>query len=134
MNKYSGFAGLVEIGRTIDNRALDTIKERTGVELSVYMGNECVATTFMNETENNGADGAERRSTEKRAIGTTLDHQQILEVLNQGSAGVDAWQYREKPFLALTKPSVIQTTMSSVCSLPGPQRFPMICNSRKTEV
>ena len=67
VNKYSGFAGLVEIGRTIDNEYLDTIKERTGVELSVYMGNECVATTFMNETENNGADGAEKEEQQKNA-------------------------------------------------------------------
>ncbi len=68
----SSFAGIIEIGRNIDNDYLDQIKEKVGVDFTVFKGNERIATTIVDEEGN-------------RAIGTTIEHPEILEqVLNQG--------------------------------------------------
>ncbi|NLX90583.1 MAG: HAMP domain-containing protein [Firmicutes bacterium] len=66
------FSGIVEIGRAIDNDYLDQIKEKVGVDFTVFKNNERIATTIFDEEGN-------------RAVGTTIDHPEILEeVLNQG--------------------------------------------------
>jgi len=68
----TSFAGIIEIGRNIDNDYLDQIKEKIGVDFTVFKGNERIATTIVDEEGN-------------RAIGTTIEHPEILEqVLNQG--------------------------------------------------
>jgi len=68
------FAGLIEIGRLIDSAYLDQLKERIGVELTVFKNNERVATTILDAEGN-------------RAVGTTLDNPEVLEeVLNLGGS------------------------------------------------
>ena len=113
VNKPMGIAGIIQIGRAIDNDYLDKIKERTGFELAVYMGNECVATTLAGETENGGAAGEEVEATtgatgsgeEIRLIGTTLDHQQILEtVLTQGERWSGRLELSGKSLFGAYKP------------------------------
>ena len=66
------FAGIIEIGRPIDNFYLDQMKERVGVDFTVFKDNERIATTIFDDAGN-------------RAVGTTIDHPEVLEkVLNQG--------------------------------------------------
>ena len=66
------FAGIIEIGLPIDNFYLDQMKERIGVDFTVFKGNERIATTIFDDAGN-------------RAVGTTIDHPEVLErVLNQG--------------------------------------------------
>jgi methyl-accepting chemotaxis protein len=66
------FAGVIEIGRPIDNDYLDQIKERVGVDFTVFKDNERIATTILDDAGN-------------RAVGTTIDHPEVLEkVLHQG--------------------------------------------------
>lgn len=70
----SHFAGLIEIGRLIDNEYLEQIKDRIGVDLTVFKGNERIATTILDAEGN-------------RAIGTTIDHPEVLEeVLSLGGS------------------------------------------------
>ena len=113
VNKPMGIAGIIQIGRAIDNDYLDKIKERTGFELAVYMGNECVATTLAGEAENGGAAGEEVAATTGatgsgegiRLIGTTLDHQQILEtVLTQGERWSGRLELSGKSLFGAYKP------------------------------
>lgn len=66
------FSGIVEIGRAIDNDYLDQIKEKIGVDFTVFKDNVRIATTILDEEGN-------------RAVGTTIEHPEILEeVLVQG--------------------------------------------------
>lgn len=69
---HTSFAGILEIGRLIDNNYLDLMKERIGVDFTVFKGNERIATTILDAAGN-------------RAVGTTIDHPGVLEnVLKRG--------------------------------------------------
>jgi methyl-accepting chemotaxis protein len=68
----SQFSGVVEIGQKIDSDFLDQIKEKIGVDFTVFKGNERIATTI---TDGEG----------ERALGTTIDHPEVLkQVLEEG--------------------------------------------------
>lgn len=73
LSSYSDFfGGLIEIGQVIDNEYLDQIKEKLGVDFTVFKGNERIATTLIDEEGN-------------RILGTTIEEPEILEeVLNKG--------------------------------------------------
>ena len=65
-------AGIIEVGRAINNEYLDEIKERLGVDFTVYKGNERIATTILDMEGN-------------RAVGTTIEHPEVLgKVLAEG--------------------------------------------------
>lgn len=65
-------AGIIEVGRTINNDYLDEIKERLGVDFTVFKGNERIATTIVDAAGN-------------RAVGTTIEHPEVLQnVLTEG--------------------------------------------------
>ncbi len=68
----SNFSGIIEIGKIIDNDFLDSIKEKIGVDFTVFKGNERIATTIADKEG-------------ERATGTTIDHSEVLEqVLTEG--------------------------------------------------
>jgi methyl-accepting chemotaxis protein len=68
----SQFSGIIEIGQEINNDYLDLVKEKIGVDFTVFKGNERIATTITDEEG-------------ERVLGTTIDHPEILEqVLEEG--------------------------------------------------
>ncbi len=74
VSSYRDFfvGGIIEVGRTIDNNYLDQIKEKIGVDFTIFKDNKSIATTLVDDEGN-------------RLLGTTIEHPEILEkVLNKG--------------------------------------------------
>ncbi len=66
------FAGILEVGRAIDNDYLDQLKARIGVDFTVFAGDMRIATTITN-------------ASGERAVGTVITHPQVLQqVLAEG--------------------------------------------------
>lgn len=67
-----GSVGILEVGRAIDNDFLDQLKERIGVDFTVFSGDQRIATTVLN-------------SRGERSVGTLITHPQVLQqVLAEG--------------------------------------------------
>lgn len=71
-DEYGVAIGVIEIGKLINNEYLDHLSKRLGVNLTIFQGDERIATTVLT------ADG-------ERAVGTKITHPEILkDVLAEG--------------------------------------------------
>ncbi|MEW5919792.1 MAG: methyl-accepting chemotaxis protein [Bacillota bacterium] len=72
--------GYLELGRYLDNAYLDRLKENIGVDLTIFHGDTCIATTVLDREGN-------------RAVGTKITHPQVLaQVLEKGGRWVGRLQ------------------------------------------
>ncbi|MBS4031757.1 MAG: methyl-accepting chemotaxis protein [Clostridiales bacterium] len=65
-DEYGFVMGVIEIGKLLNNDYLDNLSERLGVNLTIFQGDERIATTVLT------ADG-------ERAVGTKIAHSEILK-------------------------------------------------------
>ncbi|MDW7650352.1 MAG: methyl-accepting chemotaxis protein [Bacillota bacterium] len=71
-NEYGMVIAVLELGKTLNDEFLDQLKERLDVDMTIFAGNERIATTIATPEG-------------ERAVGTTIEHEEILHnVLAEG--------------------------------------------------